>query len=267
MTTDDTRRPLDVTAAFHARLTSELAGEGFLPRAKGARLVRKSGRRTHRIELSSSYRNAPGYVVCRVALVCKDADVQKLDPTWSAGGSLAYGDFEEGIPQNIAEGSNDDTIVARIRARLGFFSWLDDASCVARDVGARYVPGFFAPARIVPYLVGRLGVAAAVDYAASLLRGRPELWPAFAAPAPGVAASGVRPDHGTELARSLAEHVPRAALVSLVAPDRTAKSSDAKAANLRCFFGRLLRARGEPAAAAALRLVEEDVVRGLNQRS
>ncbi len=265
--TVDLRRPADVTAEFRARLAAELGPAGFTARASGATLVRKAGRRTHRVELSSSPRNTPGYVVCRVALLYRDADVQKLAPGWCAGGSLSYGDFEEGLPENLAEAASADAILARVRRGLDYFAWLDDAPRVARDVARRYMPGFFAPSVIVPYLVARLGADAAVSYGARLLRGRPELWPAFAAAIRGAhaEASNVRPDHGTELGRALARHVSAEALATFATPPGTATSQDPRAANLRCFFGRLLRARGEAEAAARLRELDEPGIQALGK--
>lgn len=269
----DMRRPAEVTASFRARLAEALAPEGFVPRASGATLVRavpavrgEHGARSHRVELSSSHRNAPGYVVCRVALVYTDADVKRLDPTWRGGGALGFGDFG-GLqpPEDIADPTSADALFAHLTKSLRFFAWLDDPKRVARDVGRRYMPGFFAPRRIVPYLAARLGPAAAHDYAARLLAGRPELWPAFQAATRGANDEpGVMPDQGTELGRALAAWAPDA---DLSAPKGTVACADLRAANLRCFFGRLLRARGEPEAAARLRGVADDAIRTLGRAS
>ncbi|MBK6464636.1 MAG: hypothetical protein IPF92_27075 [Myxococcales bacterium] len=269
----DQRRPAEVTASFRERLAGALTPYGFVAKASGATLVRsvralrgQHGARSHRVELSSSHRNAPGYVVCRAALTYTDADVRRLDRAWSAGGPLAYGAFGDlEIPEDIADRESADALLARITASLRFFAWLDDEKRVARDVGRRYMPGFFAPRRVVPYLAARLGPKAAQTYAARLLAGRPELWPAFHAATLGTKDEpGVTPDQGTELARALATWAPSA---DLVAPEGTAACGDLRAANLRCFFGRLLRARGEPTAAARLRDVGDDAIRTLGRAS
>ena len=272
----DLRRPAEVTASFRARLAEALAPEGFVAKGGGATLVRAvraargqdgggHGARAHRVELSSSHRNAPGYVVCRVALAYTDADVKRLDPTWRAGGQLAFGDFGDlQVPDDIAAPGGADALVACVTAHLRFFAWLDDPKRVARDVGRRYMPGFYAPRRVVPYLAARLGPEAARTYAARLLAGRPELWPAFAARLEDEA--GVSPDQGTELSRALAAWAPSGA-PELVAPEGTAGCGELRAANLRCFFGRLLRARGEPEAAARLRAVGDDAIRALGRAS
>ncbi|HRG99929.1 MAG TPA: hypothetical protein PLR99_26975 [Polyangiaceae bacterium] len=277
----DLRRPAEVTASFRARLADALAPEGFVAKGGGATLVRnvraargqdggKHGARAHRVELSSSHRNAPGYVVCRVDLAYTDADVKRLDPTWRAGGQLAFGAFGDlRIPEDIADPDSADALLACVTAHLRFFAWLDDPKRVARDVGRRYMPGFFAPRRVVPYLAARLGPEAARTYAARLLAGRPELWPAFRAATLGVNDEpGVSPDQGTELARALAAWAPGGSdAPELAAPEGTASCGDLRAANLRCFFGRLLRARGEPEAAARLRAVGDDAIRALGRAS
>jgi hypothetical protein len=260
MTMLDTRRPALVTTDFHARLAAELAPLGFIARRNA--LVRKRGKSTHRIEMSSSHHNAPGAVTSWIALVVTDTDVARVEAGWRAGGSLGGEAFHGDPPTNVADSTQANELAAHLLQRLAFFDFVDDAPAVLAATRRRYVPGMIEPRVIVPYLLVRLGEDAVESYARALLRGRPELWPAFvgASSAKVEARPKTIPDQGTELALSLAKH----GLAFEAAPPRdTVVSSDLAAANLRCFFGRQLRAWGEAEAAGLLRRVPDARIREL----
>jgi hypothetical protein len=169
----DTRRPALVTEELHARLSRELGPLGFVARKKA--FVRKRGKSTHRIEMSSSHHNAPGSVAAWIALTYVDAAVARVESGWRAGGQLGGAEFLDEPPVNVADPAQVDVLVARIHARLGFFTLADDAPALLERARRGYVPGMLEPRVLVPYLVARIGTAAASSYASALLGGRPEL--------------------------------------------------------------------------------------------
>jgi hypothetical protein len=253
----DKRRPAHVTEDLRGRLARELGPLGFAVRSKA--FVRRA---SQRIEMSSSHRNAPGDVTAWIALVVTDPRIARVQAGWRAGGQLGGGEFYDDPPRNVAERSQADELVERIRRRLAFFDLVEDPDALLRSACSRYVPGMVAPRVVVPYLLVRLGASAVETYARALLRGRPELWPAFVGAARRNATSSARhsPDHGTELAWQLAKH---GIAPGEPAPPDAVVSVDPAAANLRCFFGRQLRAWGEPEAAALLLRVTDDRIHAL----
>ncbi|MFZ5443154.1 MAG: hypothetical protein ACOZQL_24310 [Myxococcota bacterium] len=121
----------------------------------------------------------------------------------------------------------------------------------------RYVPGLEDPEHLLVFFHHTLGREAATQYARALLRARPELWPAVLgaqrAREPVVEVSFGLVDHGSQLGR-------RARALGLELPDPPAgavASRQSTARHLRCFFGRQLRAWGEPEAAARLARVPD----------
>lgn len=258
----DTRKPALVTEAFRAHLGERLVALGFEARAQGKSFVRKRGKNVHRVELQSSYRNAPGYAVAWPSLVFEDAATRKLEKGWRAGGLLGGPSFGAiDAPRNVANADDAEALVSLVLERVSFFDWLETPERVRSDVSSRYVAGLVDPHLIVPYLHANLGEAAAEGYAACLLAGRPELAPAFLGASKeesGERAGLAQADHGTQLARAL--RGPCTRLLDAL-PRDTACSRLAAARHLRCFFGRQLRAFGERAAAHALhRAEDEDVV-------
>ena len=262
MSPADQRRPAEVSADFRSELASALAPHGFTSRASGATLLRRRGATTHRIDLSSSHHNSPGHVTCWVALSVLDKDVAALEPAWRAGGDLGGEPFMLAKPCNIAITAQARRLRALVVAELAFFDLLDDAARVLTEVRRRYLPGLLEPQQIVPYLRCRLGTGAVAAYATDLLGGRPELWPGFLGARGRTAApvSRSQPDHGTQLALMLARH---ASAIELAPPADAVTSTDLAAANLRCFFGRQLRAWNESALAAELRRVPDDRIKAL----
>jgi hypothetical protein len=257
----DHRKPSVVTDEFRARIARDLVPRGFAVRARGASLVRKRGKNTHRIDFSSSHKNAEGYVVCWVGPFFEDAAVRKTEKGWRAGGLLTGPAFAEEGSTNVAVPADADALAERIVQHLAFFDLLEDPARVLVEVRRRYVPGLVAPVVVVPYLRARLGAGAVSEYASALLAARPELWPAFASTRAGSAATthGVAlADHGTQLAMVITA----AEESALKVPADVVTSNQPPARSLRCFFGRQLRAWGEPAAAAELRSVgDEDILR------
>jgi hypothetical protein len=247
----DRRRPAAVTEDFRLRVAAALAPAGFLALAR-KRFVRRRGEVTDRVELWSSHHNVPGDVCCFVSLLYEDRVIAGRAPGWRAGGELCGPEFAEQPRSNLARPAEADALLARIVAGLAFFALLDDAARVAAKVQRRYLAGMVSPALVIPCLAVRLGADAARDYAAALLAGRPELWPSFLTRQGTTVTPGgprPKPDHGTELAVAMA-----AAGIALdrPAPAGCVRSPSLAASNLRCFFGRQLRAWGEPKVAAAL---------------
>lgn len=260
----DMRRPAEVTADFRALLGELLVPKGFVARAKGARFVRNSGRNKHEISLGSSHYNAPGNVTCFVAYFFFDAATRASDASWRAGGTFDGPAFFDRTPNNVAHPDHAAGLVRLMVERLAFFDWLERPADALRLVCERYVPGFYEPHVIVPYLRAHLGADAVQAYALALLAARPELWPAFLGrlrdPKGSVMSS---PDHGTSLATAMAGE---GALAARAAPDDVALSGGGSAGNLRAFFGLMLRAWGEPELAARLRRsTDEDVERLWNE--
>ena len=93
----DTRRPLLVTADFHARLASELAPLGFAAQKKA--FVRKRGKTSHRIEMSSSHHNTEGSVTAWLGLIVTDAEIARVERRYRAGGLLGSAAFCAEPPQ------------------------------------------------------------------------------------------------------------------------------------------------------------------------
>ncbi|BDG02497.1 hypothetical protein [Anaeromyxobacter oryzae] len=255
----DLRRPAVVTDDFRRRVADLLAPSGFAPRAKGD-LVRRRGKNVHRVGFSSSQRNTEGHVACSVSLGFEDAAVRAQSPGWAAGGFLDGPEFDGSWQRsNIAVPGDADALADLVMKRLEFLELMESPETVLSETSRRYVPGLVEPRVIVPYLAVRLGRDAALSYARALLGGRPELWPAFAGACGRGNAPGGHADHGSQLATALAdvEAVPPPAAPADVVP-----SADPRAAALRCFFGRQLRAWGEPEAAAALRRLPDADVHG-----
>lgn len=256
----DLRQPALVTDDFRRRVAESLVPLGFVAKAKGASLVRKRGRNTHRVAFSSSHYNTPGNVACFVAFWFEDGAVRKQVPGFRAGGVFGASEFPEAAPTNVANVEQAEELGGVIVDRLGFFDLLEEPARILVEVSARFVSGFWSPRLVVPYLNVHLGRDAVCTYARALLNGRPELWPAFASPRERrgqPAEPGIEPDEGTDLLRSMAD-LQLAGDVEV--PPDVATSTKLVAANLRSFLGRQLRAWGEPDAAAALRRLDDEAV-------
>lgn len=263
MSTHDDRRPAEVTADFHAQLAEELADAGFVIKRSGKVLVRAGALGKHRIELSSSHRNSQGDVTCWVTLWFTDATVEKLDPSWRAGGGLAVEPFADEPPMNVADAAEANALIAHVRSRLSFFTLLEDPSATLEAACRCFVPGLLHPAQVAPYLLAHGGTTAVERYARALLAGCPELWPGFASTASGAPPKGsARPDDGSELAVMLARHAPG---VEVEAPIDVVRTADRGAANLRGFYGLELRAWGEAPVAARLRTLDDKRVLELSR--
>lgn len=263
MSTRDARKPAEVSADFHARLAKELAEDGFFAKRSGKLLVRAGALGEHRIDLTSSHRNAPGDVTCWVGLSFKDVKVAKLDAAWHAGGGLALEPFADEPPTNVADAAEASALIAHVRSRLSFFALLEDPDATLEAVCRRFVPGLLHPAQVAPYLRVHGGVTAVDRYARALLDGCPEIWPGFASTASGAPPRGsARPDSGSELATMLATHAPGA---EIEAPGDVVRTEDRGAANLRCFYGLELRAWGEAPIATMLRSLDDERVLALSR--
>lgn len=231
--------------ALADRVGAQLAPLEFTALASGRQFVRKRGRNRHRVEFSGPGGEIP-------SLVFEDASVKQLEKAWRAGGVLTGPAFAFDL------GSNQAKAAAFILARLSFFDWIETPDAVVREVACRYVPGFIDPSLIVPYLVTHVGPEGVERYATGLVSGRAELAPAFVSElrAPTSTASRTA-DHGTQLAQALRRFAPA---VRPRVPDDVALSPSPLGRNLRCFFGRQLRAWGEPAAARALRGLDDETI-------
>jgi hypothetical protein len=260
MSAVDMRRPAEVTADFRSQLAELLQPHGFAARAKGARFVRKRARNVHEISLGSSHYNAPGGVTCFVTYWFFDAACKAAYPDWRGGGSFEGPAFFEREGNNIARADEAAALLRRMVERLAFFELLERPGELLPKVCERYVPGFYEPHVIVPYLRVHLGAEAVRTYVRALLTGRPELWPAFLGAAHAPEQPGRLPDHGTSLARAL---LAEEALAASEAPLDAVLSKGGSAGNLRSHFGLLLRAWGEPAAAGLLRRSSDEAVERL----
>jgi hypothetical protein len=257
----DTRRPALVTEDFRERLAGEVTPLGFVARKKA--LVRRVGRTVQRIELSSSHRNVPGDVTAWVALVVTDPLVARAEPGWRAGGNLGGAEFYDEPPTNVADSAQAGELIECVLRRLSFFSLMQDPHALHDSACRRYVPGILEPRILVPYLLTRLGPDAVATYGAALLRGRPELLPAFSGAHHQAARGGAgHPDHGTQLALQLTKHGVRLTPADDSPPDAVV-SLDPAAASLRSFFGLQLRAWGEVDAAALLRRVSDERIQAV----
>jgi hypothetical protein len=259
----DMRRPAEVTADFRNRLAELLVPQGFAMRAKGARFVRKRARNVHEISLGSSHHNAPGDVTCFVTYLFLDASCTAVAPGWRGGGAFGGPAFFERKGNNIARADEATALLGRMRERLAFFELLERPSKLLPLVCERYVPGFYEPHIIVPYLRVHLGAVAVQTYARALLSGLPELWPAFLGAGPAAQQPGRIPDHGTSLARAL---LPEEGLAASEAPKDAVRSKGGSAGNLRSHFGLLLRAWGEADAAGLLRRATDEAIERLQSR-
>jgi hypothetical protein len=235
--------------ALADRLATILLDRNF-KRSGSTSFTRRRGTSTDRVAIDKAG---------RVSLAITDRAVAALAEHWSAGGPLDENTFRE-IPElDITVPASATRLVTLITKELPFF---DLAAAPAKLLAAaqrRYVPGFVAPTTIAPYLRVHLGPEAVGTYADGMLRGRPELWPAFVGKLG--TSGGVQPDHGTELARMLATLAPSH---TIAAPPRgTVTCTDLRAANLRAHFGLQLRAWGEPDAAGLLRRVDDAAIRAL----
>ena len=208
----------------------------------------------HRIDFSSSHYNTPGSAVVWPALWFEDAATRKLVKGWRAGGSLIGPEFAFDAPTNVASPADADALDRLVVSAIEFFDWLEDPGAVLREVSRRYVRGLVEPLVITPYLRVHLGEDATYTYAEALLRGRPELAPAYLTAIEG-GHEGY--DHGTRLANALATHVrPRVELPSDMVP------APVRTAGLRDDIGLQLRAWGEVEAAHALRrAIDDDITR------
>ncbi len=266
MATADHRRPSLVTEEFRVSLAERLRPLGFEARAQHKSLVRKVGKNLHRVDFTSSYRNAPGYAVVWPALHFEDAATRKLLKGWRAGGLLSTGLFALSVPNNVAESADAAKLADVVVAELAFFDWMEDPAAVLREVSRRYVPGLLDPLTIAPFLRARLGVGAVHAYATALLTGRPELAPAFAtelAAPDGTAEAPANLDHGTLLARGVRAF---GGGLSVAVPSDTVTSVAKTARHLRCFFGRQLRAWGEPRQAGELRRIGDDAIHAVRKQ-
>lgn len=258
----DLRKPAEVTASFRGELGELLLPLGFQMRAKGAKWVRKVDHGVHRVELGSSHHNHPGQVAAWISLFYEDKATRKSEPRWCAGGGLNVAAFSSGdkLPENIAEPAEARALLAVVASQLRFFDLLDDARSLLRAVSTGYVGGMLEPARILPYLRARLGAEAVRSYVAALLRGRPELLPAFVGVRQKPSTAGkdlLTDDHGTQLASHLVE---ADAWSDRALPFEAVASFRREARALRCFLGRLLRAWGEVPAAGSLRNADDKTV-------
>lgn len=259
----DRRRPIEVTRDFRERLARDLADRGFAARRQASVFVRRTGKLTEGVHLSSSHHNTPGDVTCWIDLSIEDKEIAARAPGWRAGGGLGSPAFKQDHDWNIADFENADRLLDHILASLSFFALAADPGEILRQVCTRYVGGFVDPSVVAPYLAVRLGGDAVVTYARSLLAGRPELWPGFVGQRDGaIAASRARPGHGTELAMAIATYASDAAVD---VPADVVRAQELVAANLRCALGLQLRAWGEPEAAALLRRLDDDRVTRLRE--
>jgi len=261
MSAVDLRRPAEVTADFRNRLAELLLPQGFAVRAKGARFVRKRARNVHEVSLGSSHYNTAGDVTCFVTYLFHDASCTAVDPDWRGGGAFGGPAFFDRTGNNIAHADEATALLARMQERLAFFELLERPSELLPLVCERYVPGFYEPHVIVPYLRVHLGAAAVRTYAHALLSGLPELWPTFLGGARAPQQSGRIPDHGTSLARAL---LPEEGIAASETPHDAVHSMGGSAGNLRAHFGLLLRAWGESNAAALLRRATDESVERLH---
>lgn len=251
------RSPALVSAEFRARIAARVVPLGFVARAQNKALVRKQGKNVHRISFASSHYNTPGDVAAFVHLDYVDAETRRLEAGWRAGGQVGDPTFSAPLRTNVADSEQADRLADAIAREVGFFDQFESPPAIASEVMRRYVPGLVDPEVVAPYLRAHLGEEVVISYADALLAGRPELAPAFVT---AIASEHEDPqlrDHGTQLARSVRQHGARR--YPAVSPD-TVRST--KGRGLRCFFGRQLRAWGEPEAAHALRTVgDEELLR------
>jgi hypothetical protein len=197
-----------------------------------------------------------------VALWVTDPRVARAESGWRAGGHLGGPEFCDEPPTNVADPMQATELVERIRRRLSFFDLIEDPLSLHRAACLRYVPGLITPQVLVPYLFVHLGPEAAASYGSALLRGRPELWPAFVgAPHQAARHNPGLPDHGTQLALQLAKH--GLGLAGTGPPADAVVSTDPVAASLRAFFGLQLRAWGEVDAAALLCRVSDERIQAI----
>lgn len=239
---------------FLLRLAELFSPLGFEARRGGATLVRRPRKAiTHRIDVGSSHRNAPGSVAADIVLEYDDTRVAKVEPGWRAGGPL-HSLFGEALRVNVAERAQADSLVEVLRTHVAFFDLLDRPDALAAEVKRRYVPGIPHPTKVVPFLAVHLGSDAAAAYGRDLLAARPELGSGFLRDAAG---DRNQPDDGGGLAQMLARHAPDAGLV--VAP-RTLAARSREDAFRRQALGLRLRAWGEPDAAAAIRTLATDAL-------
>lgn len=255
--TVDRRKPAAVSDAFRARVADRLLPLGFVARAANKALVRKRGRNLHRVAFASSHHNAPGQVAAWVRLEHEDAATRRLARGWRAGGQLDGRELALELETNVAVATHADRLVETIVEQLAFFDLLEQPRIVAAEVMRRYVPGILDPDVVAPYLRAHLGAGAVIAYAAALLRGRPELAPAFVTALDEEDDGRPLRDHGTQLAHAVRTHGGGA---RPDVPAGAVRSPAPAARSLRSFFGLQLRAWGEPAAAHALHAVGDDVI-------
>jgi hypothetical protein len=239
------------------QLEARFRSLGFEPRKDG-RIVRRQGTVTDEAHILWSGPDESPPWARLTSLSVKDRAIGR---GWSAGGPLDRPHFDVTPKQwNLGTAKAVATFEKHVTSALSFFTLAANAERLLELVSTRYVGGFVAPSVVVPYLHARLGQEAVATYAAGLLGGRNELWPAFLGkPAlkPGYVA-----DHGTQLAIAIAEVAPREKS-SLTAPRDAVKSRDLSSANLRSFVGLQLRAWGVPNAAQRLRTLDDGAVKAL----
>lgn len=188
----------------------------------------------------------------RVSLTVTD---KTIAPDWRAGGP-----FDENTFCDVPDRADVPRFVKLITKALVFFDLAADPTKLLTEAQRRYVPGFVEPTTVAPFLRAHLGAEAVATYAAGMLHGRPELWPAFLGARTGklAPARGITMDHGSQLATMVGEH----AFVD--PPAKTVISTKPTSANLRSHFGLQLRAWGEPVAAAELGRVDDTTIDNLD---
>jgi hypothetical protein len=253
-----------VLRAFASRVAAVLAERDFAPTNDWRRFSRARGTAVDRVELTPEPYPRPGDVRCSVLFEIEDEAIRAIAPTWELRELLSsFGTLEPFPTANLAVAAEADWLLYEVESALEFFDLAAHPEDLLAEASRRYVPGFVDPSRVAPLLRVYLGPEGVARYASGLLRGRPELWPAFLAhrgqtTLPKTLASA---DHGTELALMVATHAPTAKLA--MPPADTVRSPDLAAANLRAVLGLKLRAWGEPVAAGLLRRVSDDRIEAL----
>lgn len=269
---DDMRPPRAVVRTFAERIAPILAERGFaLAGAKqrysevydGPMFVRTRATAVDRVVLHAESYGSPGWVTCLVLFAIEDSAILAIAPSWERVlflSSLREVDFPTA---NLARTADGDWLVYQIEAALEFFDLAANPQDLLAEASRRYVPGFEEPSLVAPLLRAYLGPEAVARYASALLRGRPELWPAFLAHRGETTLPRAleNADHGSQLASMVGSHAPGAKLVR--PPADTVRSPSMRAASLRASMGLQLRAWGEPTAAGLLRRVGDDQLEAL----
>lgn len=242
------RRPELIREAFGARMAKTFEPLGFKSQAKGNEFVRKQGKNRHRIQLD--LRDTEGGISVTTSMTFFDGLVRKTEKHWEASVGLGETPLVERQWSDVKSDEDVSMLVARIAGGLDYFTLFESPERVFEEVSRRYLPGLVTPLGVAPYLRLHLGDDAVLSYVEWMLANRPELWPSFAAGAP--AGTSYLSDHGSQLAA-----VAKKTATQLEPPRDTAATDDRAPRSLRDFFGLQLRAWGEPAAAAKLRVVPD----------